>query len=54
MPQMFPLNWLMLYFFFILSFFIMGINLYYNNNFKPLKKNICLTNKSFKNFNWKW
>nr|AYQ18935.1 ATP synthase F0 subunit 8 [Discolomatidae sp. 4 ACP-2013] len=51
MPQMSPLNWMFLYFLFILIFFLFMIITYYqflNNN---------INNKSLfkkKNYNWKW
>nr|WIM00451.1 ATP synthase F0 subunit 8 [Graphium agetes] len=53
MPQMMPINWIFLFFFFILIFIIFNIMNYYifliknkynHNLFKNLKKN----------FNWKW
>nr|YP_009244979.1 ATP synthase F0 subunit 8 [Endoclita signifer]AMR73723.1 ATP synthase F0 subunit 8 [Endoclita signifer] len=53
MPQMYPLNWIMLFMFFIFIFILFNILNYYiylnksnilNNSFS-LKKN---------NFSWKW
>nr|QGA74005.1 ATP synthase F0 subunit 8 [Phratora sp. N57] len=51
MPQMMPLNWLMLMFYFMMIFFIFNIM-----NFYMFKYNIKTYKKSTKNvfYNWKW
>nr|YP_010238876.1 ATP synthase F0 subunit 8 [Anoplophora horsfieldi]QTE20925.1 ATP synthase F0 subunit 8 [Anoplophora horsfieldi]QTV20877.1 ATP synthase F0 subunit 8 [Anoplophora horsfieldi] len=51
MPQMAPLNWLMLFMFFLFIFFTFNIlNFYsFNYNIKFSKKM-----KSILNYNWKW
>nr|QKW88339.1 ATP synthase F0 subunit 8 [Trichagalma acutissimae] len=52
MPQMKPMNWLILFFYFMLMFIIMNNNLYFFNY-----KNYINNNKIFKNFNkfnFKW
>nr|SPP23436.1 ATP synthase F0 subunit 8 [Graphium sarpedon] len=54
MPQMMPINWIMLFIYFILIFILFNIMNYYifipknKNNYLPLMKNLK------KNFNWKW
>nr|YP_010554688.1 ATP synthase F0 subunit 8 [Hydropsyche simulata]UYO79321.1 ATP synthase F0 subunit 8 [Hydropsyche simulata] len=54
MPQMMPLNWLMLMMFFMILFFIITNLFYYNKNFNPSN------NKKIKNYfninktNWQW
>nr|YP_010329827.1 ATP synthase F0 subunit 8 [Trabala vishnou]UNP54577.1 ATP synthase F0 subunit 8 [Trabala vishnou] len=54
MPQMMPINWMLLFFFFICIFMIFNMmnyyiffyhNFNYNNKIKKINKN---------NFNWKW
>nr|WCS40539.1 ATP synthase F0 subunit 8 [Diprioninae sp. GYN-2022c] len=53
MPQMYPMNWMLLIFFFSMMFSLMMIIFYY---FKiPLFKNM-LNTKNKKNIylNWKW
>nr|AII02343.1 ATP synthase F0 subunit 8 [Tineola bisselliella] len=53
MPQMMPLNWFFLFFYFILFFMLFNILNYYifkiNNNNK-----LFLKNKNIKFFYWKW
>nr|YP_009229168.1 ATP synthase F0 subunit 8 [Anoplophora chinensis]ALS54020.1 ATP synthase F0 subunit 8 [Anoplophora chinensis]UNB14369.1 ATP synthase F0 subunit 8 [Anoplophora chinensis] len=51
MPQMAPLNWLILYLYFLMIFFIFNIiNFYsFNYNIKFSKKS-----KSSLIYNWKW
>nr|YP_009939490.1 ATP synthase F0 subunit 8 [Chrysomela vigintipunctata]QNV48731.1 ATP synthase F0 subunit 8 [Chrysomela vigintipunctata] len=51
MPQMMPLNWLILLFYFMSIFFLFNIMNYYmfsysSKTYKKSKKNIM--------FNWKW
>uniref|UniRef100_UPI0030020019 ATP synthase F0 subunit 8 n=1 Tax=Hermonassa cecilia TaxID=2673479 RepID=UPI0030020019 len=53
MPQMMPINWLISFFFFLLTYLIFNIMNYYIFNKKILSKNNNLTIK-LKNFNWKW
>nr|YP_010554740.1 ATP synthase F0 subunit 8 [Ceratopsyche columnata]UYO79386.1 ATP synthase F0 subunit 8 [Ceratopsyche columnata] len=55
MPQMMPLNWLMLMMFFMILFFIITNLFYFNKNFNPSNnkknlKNYFNTNKT----NWQW
>nr|QAY81954.1 ATP synthase F0 subunit 8 [Mimastra sp. REN-2018] len=51
MPQMMPLNWLSLMFFFIMILFMFNnINFF---NFINKKKNNKIIKKSL-NYNWKW
>nr|YP_009674545.1 ATP synthase F0 subunit 8 [Glenea cantor]QDC34922.1 ATP synthase F0 subunit 8 [Glenea cantor] len=51
MPQMAPLSWLTLFFFFISIFFLFNIMNFYMFNYSPkeLKKE-----KKSTSFNWKW
>nr|ALO76323.1 ATP synthase F0 subunit 8 [Brachynopus latus] len=51
MPQMMPLNWLMMFIFFTMTFLIFNSLNYFS--FKYLPKNINLTIKK-KTLNWKW
>nr|QQP21723.1 ATP synthase F0 subunit 8 [Strongylogaster xanthocera] len=55
MPQMYPLNWMILLIYFITIFFLFNIMNYFN----PIKLNISTynLNKNFKKntlMNWKW
>nr|UFX34260.1 ATP synthase F0 subunit 8 [Kozhantshikovia vernalis] len=52
MPQMMPINWLMLMLTFIIMILLLNIMNYFifNNNFKLMNK----IKKSSYNFNWKW
>nr|YP_010137190.1 ATP synthase F0 subunit 8 [Apriona germarii]QWM97262.1 ATP synthase F0 subunit 8 [Apriona germarii] len=51
MPQMAPLNWLTLYFFFVIILVLFNILNFYSFNYI-----IKIQNKTKKilNFNWKW
>nr|APX40788.1 ATP synthase F0 subunit 8 [Phyllotreta hemipoda] len=51
MPQMMPMNWLILMIYFILFYFLTLILNYYFINYQP-KKN--LINKNNKVYSWKW
>nr|APX39329.1 ATP synthase F0 subunit 8 [Longitarsus pratensis] len=51
MPQMMPLNWLTLLFFFTLIFYFFNNMNFFNFMYFPQKKMIS---KSKINFNWKW
>nr|APX40853.1 ATP synthase F0 subunit 8 [Longitarsus curtus] len=51
MPQMMPLNWLTLMFYFIMIFFLFNNLNFYNFFYNPNKKNISKI-KIF--LNWKW
>nr|ARH53990.1 ATP synthase F0 subunit 8 [Phyllobrotica quadrimaculata] len=51
MPQMMPLNWLSLMFFFLLIFFIFN-NMNYYNSIMQVKFNNFTKNKFL--HNWKW
>nr|YP_009441711.1 ATP synthase F0 subunit 8 [Amphizoa insolens]AOY39243.1 ATP synthase F0 subunit 8 [Amphizoa insolens] len=52
MPQMAPMNWLILFFLFIMIFLLFN----FLNYFKFMIKNNNNLNKKFsiKNLNWKW
>nr|AXS65099.1 ATP synthase F0 subunit 8 [Cerambycidae sp. 4 KM-2017] len=52
MPQMMPLNWLMLFLFFLIVFLLFNIINYYS--FKPFYKKSLINFKNKKSFNWKW
>nr|AML26232.1 ATP synthase F0 subunit 8 [Scirtidae sp. BMNH 1274304] len=51
MPQMAPLNWLMLFMYFILLFLMFCIMNYSFINYSPTSSKI---KKLIKNMNWKW
>nr|AXS66454.1 ATP synthase F0 subunit 8 [Cerambycidae sp. 5 KM-2017] len=51
MPQMAPLNWLILFIFFLSIFLLFNIINYFNINMTPEKKYIL---KSKTLTNWKW
>nr|APX39800.1 ATP synthase F0 subunit 8 [Gonioctena aegrota] len=51
MPQMMPLNWLTLFFYFTLIFMMFNIMNYYMFLY-PIKTSS--TNKNYIKFNWKW
>nr|AEP27607.1 ATP synthase F0 subunit 8 [Cionus olens] len=51
MPQMAPLNWLNLYFLFILLFILLMVVNYYTMMYTP---KIKITKKMDKTLNWKW
>nr|APX39582.1 ATP synthase F0 subunit 8 [Dibolia occultans] len=51
MPQMMPLNWLMLMLFFILTFYLFNNFNYFSFNYTPKKNN--LTKKNIYLI-WKW
>nr|ASM41812.1 ATP synthase F0 subunit 8 [Eutetrapha metallescens] len=51
MPQMAPLSWLTLMFFFIMIFFIFNIMNFYMFNYTPKEQKKI---KSQTIFNWKW
>nr|YP_010175640.1 ATP synthase F0 subunit 8 [Corythoxestis sunosei]QSL98900.1 ATP synthase F0 subunit 8 [Corythoxestis sunosei] len=53
MPQMMPINWIMLFMFFTLIFFYMFIFNYYNFNFSN-KLSFKMVNIKKNNLNWKW
>nr|YP_010718946.1 ATP synthase F0 subunit 8 [Nematus trochanteratus]YP_010718959.1 ATP synthase F0 subunit 8 [Nematus hequensis]WDQ45592.1 ATP synthase F0 subunit 8 [Nematus trochanteratus]WDQ45605.1 ATP synthase F0 subunit 8 [Nematus hequensis] len=52
MPQMFPINWLILYMYFLIIFLLFIINIYFfsNLNIKKNKKILLKMNK----LDWKW
>nr|QJX65649.1 ATP synthase F0 subunit 8 [Amorophaga japonica] len=54
MPQMMPMNWIMLILFFMIIFYLFNIMNYYN--FKIINKSIMKNNKNFfkTNLIWKW
>nr|UYL25735.1 ATP synthase F0 subunit 8 [Stomphastis sp.]UYL25748.1 ATP synthase F0 subunit 8 [Stomphastis sp.]UYL25761.1 ATP synthase F0 subunit 8 [Stomphastis sp.]UYL25774.1 ATP synthase F0 subunit 8 [Stomphastis sp.]UYL25787.1 ATP synthase F0 subunit 8 [Stomphastis sp.] len=56
MPQMMPINWIMLMMFFIMNYLLFIIMNYYNMNFKFNNDNNNKMNKIKlkKNFYWKW
>nr|UFZ13362.1 ATP synthase F0 subunit 8 [Ctenochauliodes griseus] len=52
MPQMAPLNWLILFMFFTLTFIIFNMMNYFITNYSsPSSSEINLSNKPL---NWKW
>nr|AND96168.1 ATP synthase F0 subunit 8 [Tragiscus dimidiatus] len=51
MPQMAPLNWLFLFFYFLLIFMIFNTLNYYSYIY-PIKSMIIKTKKNF--LSWKW
>nr|UXW64254.1 ATP synthase F0 subunit 8 [Corynis sp.] len=53
MPQMFPLNWISLYFYFIIILYMFNILLYHDKTYMFTKKSKKL-NFSLKLMNWKW
>nr|QII41353.1 ATP synthase F0 subunit 8 [Oreta fuscopurpurea] len=53
MPQMMPINWLIMFFFFLIIFIIfnvMNYYIYFNSNNTNFKKNYS----QMKNLYWKW
>nr|YP_010554584.1 ATP synthase F0 subunit 8 [Cheumatopsyche brevilineata]UYO79204.1 ATP synthase F0 subunit 8 [Cheumatopsyche brevilineata] len=52
MPQMMPLNWLMLMMFFSLIFYIIFTNLYFN--FTPQQLSSNSMSSSSHSLTWKW
>nr|YP_010554623.1 ATP synthase F0 subunit 8 [Hydromanicus huapingensis]UYO79243.1 ATP synthase F0 subunit 8 [Hydromanicus huapingensis] len=52
MPQMMPLNWLILMIFFTLIFLFTYLILYFNYSFK-IKKSFSQKSSNIQ-FNWKW
>nr|WHL46464.1 ATP synthase F0 subunit 8 [Sarbanissa venusta] len=53
MPQMMPINWLILFFLFMLFYFIFNIMNYFIFNKKLYIKKYNF-NMKFKQMNWKW
>nr|WHU31842.1 ATP synthase F0 subunit 8 [Aeschrocoris tuberculatus] len=53
MPQMSPLWWEMLYLMFIMSFILVNISIYYNNQTKN-KLSTEMKYKNKKSLIWKW
>nr|AII02312.1 ATP synthase F0 subunit 8 [Cameraria ohridella] len=53
MPQMMPINWIMLFFFFSTIYMIFIIMNYFNNIYTPKKFKMNKFN-NIKNINWKW
>nr|YP_010946469.1 ATP synthase F0 subunit 8 [Chorisoserrata biceps]WGO57187.1 ATP synthase F0 subunit 8 [Chorisoserrata biceps] len=51
MPQMMPMNWLLLFLFFLMIFIMFNIIIYFNKMMNPNLNNIFLKHKSLK---WKW
>nr|ALO76605.1 ATP synthase F0 subunit 8 [Hexagonia terminalis] len=54
MPQMAPMNWLLLYFIFTLIFFLFNFMNYYSFIIKNNMKSSISNKYIQKNFNWKW
>nr|SPP23449.1 ATP synthase F0 subunit 8 [Graphium androcles] len=55
MPQMMPINWIMLFIFFILIFIMFNIMNYYIFSIKYNNNNIYYYMKNLKkNLSWKW
>nr|ALO76776.1 ATP synthase F0 subunit 8 [Chrysomelidae sp. SPH01] len=51
MPQMMPLNWLTLFFMFIIIFTLFNIINYYSFNYT---NKFTSTEKKYFKYNWKW
>nr|YP_010701999.1 ATP synthase F0 subunit 8 [Brachytarsina amboinensis]WCL18787.1 ATP synthase F0 subunit 8 [Brachytarsina amboinensis]WHN64462.1 ATP synthase F0 subunit 8 [Brachytarsina amboinensis] len=51
MPQMSPMNWLLLYIYFLTIFFLFMMMNYFSYN--PKMPNLYMTKKK-KSMNWKW
>nr|YP_010282307.1 ATP synthase F0 subunit 8 [Xanthabraxas hemionata]UHM24970.1 ATP synthase F0 subunit 8 [Xanthabraxas hemionata] len=54
MPQMMPINWMILFLLFILIFLIFNIMNYFIMNIKLTKNNNLNKKLKMNNFNWKW
>nr|YP_010879518.1 ATP synthase F0 subunit 8 [Graphium eurous]WHE44895.1 ATP synthase F0 subunit 8 [Graphium eurous] len=54
MPQMMPINWILLFFFFITIFILFNIMNYYIFQIKNNNHNIINFKNSKKNLYWKW
>nr|YP_009826193.1 ATP synthase F0 subunit 8 [Scythris sinensis]QBY40009.1 ATP synthase F0 subunit 8 [Scythris sinensis] len=52
MPQMMPINWIILFLFFICIFIIFNIMNYYIYKITPPKKDIDMIKTNY--FYWKW
>nr|YP_010586059.1 ATP synthase F0 subunit 8 [Apsilochorema nigrum]UZZ43795.1 ATP synthase F0 subunit 8 [Apsilochorema nigrum] len=53
MPQMMPINWIMLFIYFIILFIIFNSMNYYNFFYK-INKSLTTHQKKIFMFNWKW
>uniref|UniRef100_A0AB38ZLB9 ATP synthase complex subunit 8 n=1 Tax=Latuspina sp. TaxID=3138292 RepID=A0AB38ZLB9_9HYME len=53
MPQMKPMNWFLLFLYFLFSFLLMNNNLYFFN-YKNYKLNNNLNMKHYNKFNFMW
>nr|YP_010586436.1 ATP synthase F0 subunit 8 [Oxyethira ecornuta]UZZ44237.1 ATP synthase F0 subunit 8 [Oxyethira ecornuta] len=51
MPQMMPMNWIFLFFYFFCLVIIFNINMFFSNNLTPSSKNFSLKNNPQ---NWLW
>nr|YP_009699974.1 ATP synthase F0 subunit 8 [Dermestes tessellatocollis]QEK77714.1 ATP synthase F0 subunit 8 [Dermestes tessellatocollis]QIA46723.1 ATP synthase F0 subunit 8 [Dermestes maculatus] len=51
MPQMAPMNWLMLFFFFTITFMVLNSMNFFQTNYSSKSS---ITKKSSKKINWKW
>nr|UCP07150.1 ATP synthase F0 subunit 8 [Orthomeria smaragdinum] len=51
MPQMAPMSWMIMYYYFILMFMFMMIKIYFNKNYLSTLKNYSTI---VKKKNWKW
>nr|YP_010163968.1 ATP synthase F0 subunit 8 [Acanthopsyche nigraplaga]QRK25806.1 ATP synthase F0 subunit 8 [Acanthopsyche nigraplaga] len=54
MPQMMPINWILMLLFFISIFLIFLILNYYNFSYNSPKKNSMKNFYNMNNKNWKW
>nr|YP_010303530.1 ATP synthase F0 subunit 8 [Phyllonorycter ringoniella]ULF47730.1 ATP synthase F0 subunit 8 [Phyllonorycter ringoniella] len=54
MPQMMPINWILLFFFFNCIYLLFLIMNYYNYNINPIKNNMKIKNFKSSNIQWKW
>nr|YP_010586046.1 ATP synthase F0 subunit 8 [Apsilochorema hwangi]UZZ43782.1 ATP synthase F0 subunit 8 [Apsilochorema hwangi] len=53
MPQMMPINWIMLFIYFIILYIIFNSMNYYNFFYK-INKSLNIHHKKISMFNWKW
>nr|YP_010022592.1 ATP synthase F0 subunit 8 [Sarcophaga josephi]QOP39440.1 ATP synthase F0 subunit 8 [Sarcophaga josephi] len=54
MPQMAPINWLMLFIIFSIAFIIFNVMNYYSFIPTMPKSNLLIKTQSINSLNWKW
>nr|UXW64306.1 ATP synthase F0 subunit 8 [Leptocimbex sp.] len=54
MPQMFPMDWLNQYIYFMMLFYMIILLNYYFMNLTKFNKNFIKTNYKKNKLNWKW